>query len=1136
MNIDRQKLIRFLKDLRRRRVVQVGIAYIIGAWVVIEVASVVLPAFDAPDFVLRATIVILVITFPIALSLSWYFDITPEGLVETEPMESGGDTPAADDDADVNELATFAERRAITVLRYSVDVRDADGDDVDPETLREVLPALHEQFTQVISQYGGHSAWDNQTEAEIYFGYPVALEHDARSAVRCALKLVGEIAAGSSAAGTIVEIGAGICSGVTVAEQALEDKATETARVTGKVLRVAARLLDFAPRAKVAVSASTKALLGEQFECVSASDGPTPVDDDEAWFVLREHPPVYDVMQRAPVTQLRGREAETRLLEDVWRRATDGSGESVAIVGDPGYGKSALVSYVTKKVADEDVGAIAVCQCSYLNRHVALHPVADLYRRSIIGLAEVADPAKRIELVEQFLRERNQDVEHDAPILIDLLRVAPTPEYPPLDLEPQEIKDRTLEFIIDSLFLRTSEQPVLLVMEDLHWSDATTRELLGRIIRRGPEARLCTVLTYRPEFDAPWSGSGAVSQVILRGLSSEQAHAFVLDIAAERDLSDALRRQIVSHSDGVPLFLEELTKAVLDSADPSVDEQVSHVPATLQETLAARLDRLGSTKRVAQMASVFGRDFNYEWITTVSEFEVATLNEALDALVASELLYQKGVPPKANYSFKHVLIQEAAYESLLKRDRKHFHERIAAMFEEEFSDWRQSHPQIVASHWARAAEFMKAATLYLESGNHALRRSAYDEAERQFRAALKQLQQLEPTAERKRLELEVLVVLGHAMTPTHGFFSKTIEENYERARKLSAELGEAETNYRINTGLWRTKIAQGRLLEAQRHAEETHSIAEASSSDVLSIGSCTFLGITDFHLGNFAKAEQKLTRVIELYGAKTRDGLAEMFGQDPMVTALGWYALARWLRGHSDEARDAMDRAIETSRRLDHAFTLAYTLRQSLLLHYFAGEMDQMVQIADELDELAEANSFAEMTLYVMFWRLVIQASQTDPGANVAGIAQLVETCKQTGVVLNLPYIRGALAEQYLAAHMHDDCEAELHTAIDEADGLQIQWFSAELRRLYGRLLADRAGMATDEAERNFQEALRLSDEQNNVFFGLRARLELARMYCDSTQNERAADMLTTIDDLGIDPGNLAELSEKNRLEKQLST
>lgn len=1135
----RIQLGRFWHELRRRRVVQVTIAYVIGAWVSVQAAAILLAAFSAPPWALRSIILTFVCGMPVAWILSWFFDLSAEGIVRTPPspktpperrpsvqaVAAGGPFEAS-----ASEASRRPERRSITVVRYAIVCRREDRAEIDPEELGEIALEAHRSCKQVIGRFGGYLAWTNQSEAEVYFGYPRAMERDAQSAVRCSLALRDSVSRITGTAGITADISVGICTGVAVAE--LDSDHSERLKrtpVTGEVLRDAARLLYRAPARSIVVAQSTRELLGQVFdlEKIEPSTG-----EKAAWFVSGESSLVFRSLSPPPVACLRGRDYEYEFLKHRWNLATGGDAQTVALVGGPGYGKSALVSTLIDELSNRPGNAIVECRCSPLNQNVALYPVTELFTSSLLDFEGTTTDAERLETIERYLTERDFELQRYVPILADFMGVGTADKYRPLTAKADEIRDQTLELLIEILLRRAASQPVLLVVEDLHWSDPNTRELLGRIIRRGPHSRILTLLTYRPEFEAPWSG-GAMTQLNLAALTPEQAHTVVDELARGATLSPELRDRIVTLSDGVPLFLEELTKAVLDSSGDA--SAVKHIPATLQETLTARLDRLGPHKRVAQMAAVFGREFQFEWIQALTGLGSGELSAALDALVVSELAYARGVQPRSKYVFKHALIHEAAYESLLKRERQDLHRRIAALFEDTFQDFGRDHPQIVASHHAAADEYYRAAALYLEAGKRALHRSAYEEAQSQFTEALRLIGKAEVDRDVMRIELELQINLGHAMTATEGFFSKAVERTFIRAMELSSELDETVTRVRIAMGLWRTQISQGRLLEALGQAEALLLMAERAKMESASVAARTAAGITRFHLGALEEAEGYFRHVIADRDLDASRRIADDLGQDPSATCLSWYSVSRWLRGHPRESLQRMNEAIAVGRKLDHAFTLAYVLRQRLSVLYFRGDIPAMQKTTAELEALAHENAFSEMALYVNFWSRVITIQQTKSKDPIEGIVAIVKQSESLGVVLNLPHMMALLAEQRLAVGEPAPGLEEIERALQLSEASSSNWYSAELHRLKGRLIMAARPGALEEAESCFKNALAVSREQDCAFFALRAHLDLGIMHANSGRRERALEAISAIETLGIRGGKVPEMAKARELKHELA-
>lgn len=1131
----------FLAELPRRRVVQTAIAYSVGSWVVIEIASVILPAFEAPAWALRTVIAACIVGFPAVLILSWIFDVTPSGLVRTDDLEtddgatghkpdaqSGGDDPTLET---TESTGVFAERRQITVLRFALHCSTDGEHKPDAEDLREVFPAVHDICKATVEQFNGYPAWANQDEGEAYFGFPVAFDHEARSAVQCAIEMQKALTDYRSES-IRVGVSTAIHTGLVITEPGQD--AVHERPITSEFSRLVARLLDLCSPGEILVSAPTRTLIFDFYE-TSEHDPLVLAGTTTATFRVSDNkdPLVYRSAGARAAEQLLGREPESALLRERWERASDGEGQAVAVIGDPGIGKSALAGSLIEFCAAQTDAIVAECACTPFNQNVALYPIVHLFRQSVIGISAPMKPDEQLDAIERFFEERDFRLAGNVPLFARLLSVPFESRYPALELPPERLKDDTIELLIELLLKRATDHPVLLVLEDLHWADATTLDLIERIINHGDRARLLLMLTYRPQLEPPWTSNADVAVLTLGTLSRSQAVELVTHAAGDMALPEPVRNKIVAHSDGVPLFLEELTKAVIESTLSVADAGDVDIPLTLHDTLMARLDRLGSAKSIAQMAAVFGREFSFEWLSALMDPLTDAFPDELEKLVESGLTYRRGRGPESRFIFKHILIQEAAYNSLLKRDREDIHSRIARLFVETFPDYGASHPQVVAVHYAGAGENALAIPQYLKAGQFALAHSAYPEAVNQLQSGMDLLPGVADGAARDGLELGLQASLGRAMTATRGYAAHEVEKRWIRAAELAARLDQPEVQVGVTMGLWQAQISQCRLNEASEQTTLLLALAEQTGDATALYPTRTAAGITHFHLGDLERAEQYFDKVTDAYGIDEHRELALKYGQDPSITCLSWHAVSSWIRGFPDLAREQIDASLARARQLDHPFTLAYALRRSIPVLRYAGDRATLDATVAELERIAAENSFAEIGGQVAFWRIILTAdTQTGPGPLLQA-AHIIDNYRAAGATLNLCYSLGVLAGKHLMLRDFEAARELIEDALSSAQQTGERWCISDLHRLHGDVLARRDPECSAGSTEAYQAALDAAIAQGARFFELRARLALARSLQRAGGTEDAREMLAPARGL-IDGEGLPDLSTLAGLQQEL--
>jgi class 3 adenylate cyclase len=708
-----------------------------------------------------------------------------------------------------------AERRQLTVMFCDLVGSTELASRRDPEDLREIIAAYHRAVADMVSSFDGFVAKYMGDGLLVYFGYPRAHEDDAERAVRAGLGVVdavGRLDVGS----TKLQARVGIATGLVVVGDLIGEGSAQEQSVVGETPNLAARLQALAEPGAVVIAAGTRRLVGDLFEYrdlgaveVKGIAGPVM-----AWQVLR--PSVvssrFEALRGSALTRLVGRDEEIDLLLRRWARAKAGDGQVVLVSGEPGLGKSRITAALAERLHAEPYLRLRYF-CSPYHQDSALFPFIDQLGRAS-GFARDDPPGAKLEKLEAVLA-RAAPPEEDAAFLADLLSLPASERHPLPNLSPQRKKERTLEALIRQLEGLARRQPVVMVFEDAHWIDPTSRELLDLAVERVASLPVLLVVTFRPEFQPPWIGQPQVSMLALNRLDRRDRTDLVEQIAGWRALPDALVAQIADRTDGVPLFIEELTKSILESGVTPLG-----IPTTLHDSLMARLDGLGSVRRVAQVGAAIGREFPYALLHVVSRLPEAELQSSLARLVASELVFQRGTPPDAVYAFKHALVQDAAHGSLLRNVRQQLHAQIAEALETHSPEIRESQPEIFAQHYAEAGLVEKSVAYWGKAGRRSAARSAMAEAVAQFHKGLDQLALLPDTPERQREELELRSALGAVLLSARGYAAPETGQTYARARALWEQLGSPSDFLRIPYGQSVYHVFRGEFDRARSLAED----------------------------------------------------------------------------------------------------------------------------------------------------------------------------------------------------------------------------------------------------------------------------------------------------------------------------
>src|SRR5262245_32727627 len=780
-----------------------------------------------------------------------------------------------------------AERRQLTVMFCDLVGSTPLAEHLDPEDLRTVVQAYQAACTTVVPRFGGYIARYVGDALLVYFGYPQAHEDDPQRAVRAGLGIVEAIQALSLSSVQLpqaLQVRIGIHTGLVVVGE-LGGRDYREAMALGDTPNIAARIQGQAEPGTVVISATTQRLVEGLFECEERGHPAlkgvtTPLT---LYRVLKagEAQSRFQVVVRKGLTPLVGREHEYGLLHERWQRVKDGAGQIVLLSGEPGIGKSRLVEALKETVEHEGATCLEL-RCSPYAQQSALQPVIEhLQRRLHFRPDDV--PETKLEKLQQTLSRSRFPQPDTLPLLAGLLSL-PQPEgYRPLSLSPQKQKEKTQEAVVAWLCEEAKQQAVTYAWEDLHWADPSTLELLTRFLDQVPTTRLLAVMTFRPEFIPPWGAHSYLSQLTLSRLGRLHVEVMVSKVTHGKTLPREVMRQITSKTDGVPLFVEELTKMVVES--DLVKEVDDHyelsgslpplaIPSTLQDSLMARLDRLATVREIAQVGATIGREFNYNLLQAVSPLSEGTLQQGLKRVVEAGFVYQSGVPSPARYLFKHALVQETAYHSLLRSRRSQLHQQVARVLTEQFAETVRTQPELVAHHYTEAGSLELAIPYWQQAGERALQRSAHAEAVGHLTKGLELLKALPPTQERREQELVLQTALGPALMVTTGYTSAAVEHTYTRALALCRQVEGTAQLFPVLRGLWECYEMRGELQTAHELAEQPLTLTQTDHDPALRVVAHDVIGDTLFWLGEFLPAREHLEQGLARYDFPQHRSLA----------------------------------------------------------------------------------------------------------------------------------------------------------------------------------------------------------------------------------------------------------------------
>ena len=746
----------------------------------------------------------------------------------------------------------------------------------------------------------------------------------------------------------------------------------------------------------------------------------------------------------------------------------------VLLSGEAGNGKSRLVQVLTAQVATEPQAWLTPCQCSPFYQNTALYPLIDLLERVVLQFDREEAPPQKLSKLEGFVVQYGLSLAQTVPLLVALLSLPLPADYAPLQVSPAQQKQQTLHTFLTILLRIAAQQPLLFVMEDLHWVDPSTLEFLTFLVDQGPTARILTLFTFRPDFSPPWTGRSHLTQVTLTRLPRRQAAELAGRVAQGKALPPEVIEQVVAKTDGVPLFVEELTKTVLESG--LLQEQAERyaltgplpplaIPATLHDSLMARLDRLAAVKALAQLGATLGREFAYELLEAISPWDEGMLQQGLHQLVAAEFLYQQGLPPQATYRFKHALIQDTAYQSLLKSTRQQYHQRIAEVLEAQFPDIAETQPELVAHHYTEAGCTEQAIPYYQRAGQHASDRSANLEAVSHLSTGIELLKTLPETPAHIQQAVTLHIALGAALQMAKGLAAPEVEHAYTQARALCQQVGETPQLVPVLFGLWRYYLARPQLHTARELGETLLRLAQHTHDPTLAVIAPYALGCTWFYLGALPAARLHLEDVIARYTPDQRGAPVFRMGQDPDVGCRVFAAQTIWVLGYPEQALARLEDALTLAHELSHPFSLAFVWCWAAYVSQFRRDVPAVHEHSEAAVVLSTEQGFplwAALGTSFRGWALAMQG-QGEEG--MAQVRQGIAACRATGAVLTVPYFCTLLAD--VSAHLGHPADglqalAEAHTLVEQQGE---RWWEAEIARLQGVLLLRQTGTPETEAE-----------------------------------------------------------------------
>ena len=1013
-----------------------------------------------------------------------------------------------------------AERRQLTVMFCDLVGSTALSARLDPEDLQELLRAYQQCVANIAARHGGFVAKYMGDGALIYFGFPQAHENDAERAVRAGLALVDGVS-GLTTAGDHLNSRIGIATGLVVVGDLAGAGEAQERGIAGETPNLAARLQGMAEPGSVVIAESTRRLLADLFEFsrLAASSLKGFAEPVQAWRVLGEGKAEsrFEALHGTQLTPLVGRDEELNLILSRWRQVMEGSGHVALVLGEPGIGKSRLVLAMRERLQTEATSSLSYA-CSPHHTNSALYPFVTQLERAA-QFASDDSATVRLEKLESLLREAITDTDGTVALFADLLGIPINLEHVLASMSALQKKGLLFRAFLAQLESMAARGPLLMVLEDLHWLDPTSRELFDHVVERLQRLPVLLVATFRPDLPPPWIGYPHVTLLTLNRLGQSEARSLVDRVAGGKTLPPEVVEQILARTEGVPLFTEELTKTVLESGflRDAGDRYVLDgplpslaIPATLHDSLMARLDRLASVKEVAQIGACIGREFAHELLAVVVALPHADLLAALDRLVSAELVFRRGVPPAATYSFKHALVRDAAYQSLLRRRRQELHAKIASVLETDFPQTIETQPEMVAQHFDEAGLADKAIGYWLRAGRLAVGRSANVEAIAHFRSGLASLATLSLDESRLRLELSLQLALGGPLFATKGFASTEGESVYLRAQELSRELRSDADLFTAIRGLGYVYQVRANLGECKQLADEAVELARRIENPGALVEAYHFAGALHFHLGNFQVARDWHQQSLKVgnYGGRYH---SEGYGFNMGVFCRVYLAHCEWQLGYPDRALRIAEEGLGIAREVAHPFSIAFALDYLSMLHQFRREPEAALRVAREAGSLCAEYRFA----YYGAWSALVQAwgfaEQAPYEEGLAAYDAAMGKFRETGAMVRMPHYLCLRAAIHRKAGRRAAGLAVVKEAAKIAENKE-SWCDAELERERGELLLlEPSEQAQAEAEAAFERATIIAANQGAKMLELRATTSRAWLCLERRESQKALDMLAPI-------------------------